>query len=527
MTQILSNWDALDGRRKLVIVLSVAAAILAMVGIGRIASQPDMALLYGGLDPASAGEVIAALEQQGTMYEVRGNAIFTPSTDRDQTRLTLAGQGLPTAGGVGYELLDSMTGFGTTSQMFDAAYWRAKEGELARTILASREIRAARVHIANPQNQPFSRKEEPSASITVTMARGQLSGQQAEAIRHLVSAAVSGLPPRSVAVIDSEAGVILGAGESEVAGLAAQNATMARAETMKSNIERLLAARVGPGRAVVEVNIDADMDSETISERIVDPTSRVTVSSDTEEKSDSSSGSGSGGVTVASNLPDGDTDATGGSSNSSSALTRERLNFEVSETRRERVTLPGQIRKISVAVIVDGISETAADGSKTWKPRPEEELTALRALVESAVGFDPARGDVVTLETLKFPETGGEGTLMSDGSGGFLSGDMIRLLQTAVLGLVAIILGLFVVRPLLSKAPEMSEPELAGQQVEILAEGADVTADIEMAANEEIEDAERSKLKNLRNVISDRSEESAAVLRRWIEAPENTRQSTS
>ena len=190
MTQILSTWDALDGRKKLVIVLASVAALLAMIGIARLAGKPDMALLYGGLDPASAGEVIAALEQQSIPFEVRGNAIFTPSNARDTVRLTLAGQGLPTAGSAGYELLDTMTGFGTTSQMFDAAYWRAKEGELARTILASRDIRAARVHIANPQSQPFARRVEPSASVTVTMARGQLSTEQAEAIRFLVAAAV-------------------------------------------------------------------------------------------------------------------------------------------------------------------------------------------------------------------------------------------------------------------------------------------------------------------------------------------------
>ncbi|MEO0912207.1 MAG: flagellar basal-body MS-ring/collar protein FliF [Pseudomonadota bacterium] len=525
VTQLMSTWDALDGRRKMVLVLASVVAVLAMVGIYRLASKPDMALLYGGLDPATAGEVIAALEQQAVPFEVRGNAIFTPSAMRDQTRLSLAGQGLPSAGSVGYELLDSMTGFGTTSQMFDAAYWRAKEGELARTILASREIRSARVHIANPQNQPFSRNTDPSASVTITMARGQLTPQQAEAVRHLVAAAVSGLAPRDVAVIDSEIGVILPAGESDVAGLAVQDATMARSDALKANIERLLAARVGAGRAVVEVMIDADMDSQTITERIVDPTSRVTVSSDTEEKSDSSNGTNTAGVTVASNLPDGETDAAGGSSNSSSNLTRERLNFEVSETRRERVVLPGQIRKISVAVIVDGIRETAADGSETWSPRPAEELAALQSLVESAIGFDPARGDVVTLQTLEFPETGTEGTLATDGAGGGLSGDMIRLIQTGVLGLVAIILGMFVVRPLLQPQPALPEPE-PDQTVEILENGAEMGADIDMAAEGQLDQPDKHKIKNLRSVITERSEESADVLRRWIEAPEPTTEGT-
>ncbi len=525
MTQIQNSWEALDGRRKMVIILASVVAILAMIGIARLASKPDMSLLYGGLDPATAGEVIAALEQDAIPFEVRGNSIFTPSGLRDQTRLSLAGQGLPSTGGAGYELLDSMTGFGTTSQMFDAAYWRAKEGEIARTILASRDIRAARVHIANPQNQPFSRKNDTSASVTVTMARGTLSVSQAEAARHLVAAAVSGLNPRDVAVIDSEVGVVLAAGDSEVMGMAAQDATQARAETLKANIERLLAARVGAGRAVVEVMIDADMDSQTITERIVDPTSRVTVSSDTEEKTDNSSGSNSGGVTVASNLPDGETDATGGNSNSSSNLTRERLNFEVSETRRERVILPGQIRKISVAVIVDGISSSGDDGATTWSPRSETELTSLRALVESAIGFDPGRGDVVTIETLEFPRIEEVGTFAGDTSVGLMTGEMIRLIQTVVLGLVAVALGMFVVRPLLTQKPAALTQEGTEQTVEILEDGADIGADFEMSADGVLDHKDKNKIKNLRNVITERSEESAEVLRRWIEAPESGKES--
>ena len=526
MTQILSTWESLEARKKLVIVLATVAAIVAMVGIARLASQPSMALLYGGLDPATAGEVVAALEAQAIPVEVRGNAIYIPDALRDQTRLSLAGQGLPSVGSMGYELLDTMSGFGTTSQMFDAAYWRAKEGELARTILASRDIRAARVHIANPANQPFARNVNPTASVTVTTARGRLGTAQAEAIRYMVAAAVSGLEPTNVAVIDSAAGVILSAGDDATSQAAALDATMDRAAMMKANIERLLAARVGPGKAVVEVMLDTDMESQTIMERVVDPTSRVTVSSDTEEKTESSNGTDGGGVTVASNLPDGDTEATGGSSNRSTNETRERLNFEVSETRRERVIQPGQIRKISVAVIVDGITTTAADGSRSWAPRSDEELQALQSLVESAIGFDPTRGDVVTLQTLEFPEVGGEGTLATE-AGSALTADMMRLIQTAVLGAVALALGLFVIRPILTQPPALPSPAEDGDgTVEILDDSVALPAEIEGDGIPEIDQPDRNKIKNLRNVINERAEESADVLRRWIEAPETAKEKT-
>lgn len=517
MNQLLANWDALDGRRKTIFAFAAAVAILAMVGVARLATRADMSLLYSGLDAAASGEVIAALEQQNVLFDVRGDSIYVDSSMRDQVRLSLAADGLPQNGNVGYELLDSMSGFGTTTQMFDAAYWRAKEGELARTIVASRDVRAARVHISNPVNQPFARDIKPTASVTATMANGTLTESQAMAIRYLVSSAVSGLGALDVAVIDAEAGVILIAG-SESSGTPGTDTIETREQQMKTNVERLLAARVGAGKAVVEVNIDADMDSQTIIERVVDPTSRVAVSSELEENSESTQGNDSGAVTVASNLPDGDAADGVSSSSSTTSQTRERQNFEVSETRRERIVQPGQIRRISVAVMIDGISETAADGSVSWAPRPEEEMTALRSLVESAIGFDPARGDVVTLQSLQFPAIAGLGTLAEAEEAGFLGGGLIQLIQTVVLGAVALVLGLFVIRPILTQTPPPALPAPEAQTagaMEIL--DGDDTAQMAGAAGAQLEKPDESKLQNLRSVIKDRSDESADVLRRWIE----------
>lgn len=520
MNQILTNWDALENRKKLIFMVATAVAMLAMVSVARLATQPSMSLLYSGLDSAAAGEVIASLDQQNIIFEVRGSAIYVESGSRDQTRLSLAGQGLPAAGSVGYELLDSMTGFGTTSQMFDAAYWRAKEGELARTILASNDIRAARVHVATPINQPFARNIEASASVTVTMARGQLDKAQAEAIRYLVASAVAGLSALDVAVIDAEVGIILATG-SEVQSNGAASGPNAQAATLKANVERLLAARVGPGKAVVEVSIDADMDSQTIIERVVDPTSRVAISSDSEERSESSTGNDSGAVTVASNLPDGDAGGGASTSTSTTSESKERLNFEVSETRRERIVQPGQIRRISIAVIVDGISEFAEDGTRTWTPRPEDEMTILRGLVESAVGYDPARGDTVTMETLEFPEDTQTGTLVTDDGAGFFTPDIVKLVQTVILSIVALVIGLFVIRPILTQQPPLPTPDL-NQSNDINVINGQLSLPGDGDAGAELPSPDQTKLENLREVIKERSDESADVLRRWIDTPGTT-----
>ena len=524
MNQLVTAWSALEPGRRIVAVLATVALILAAVGLFRVASTPSLSLLYAGLDPSTSGEIVTALEARGVAHEVRANAIYVDASQRDAVRMSLASDGLPANGVAGYELLDGLSGFGTTSQMFDAAYWRAKEGELARTILASPQVRSARVHIANPVNRPFDRSSEPSASVIVTMGSGSLGGPQAQAMRFLVASAVAGLSPDQVSVIDSVNGIVLAAGKEPEKSVF-EDAT-ARADAMRTNIERLLAARVGHGKAIVEVNIDAETDMETITERMLDPEGRVAISSDTEERSSNSSGASGGGVTVASNLPDGDVAGGGGSSNSSNAQTRERVNFDVSEIRRERVKHPGEIRRVSVAVLVDGVTSEAPDGTQVWAERTDEELTALRELVKSAIGFDEARGDVVTIESMEFSAPIETGSIAQAGMFDFLAVNAMSLIQMLFMGVVALVLGLFVLKPLLT----VREPEGIAQLEPVGPE--DLAADIDVSPNGEIEinpeaaamvvaDASPN-VERLREVITDRASDSTRILEDWLtpaEAP--------
>lgn len=523
MSQFLTMWENLDARKKIVAVLSVVAVLIAVSGLVRLFNAPSMSLLYSGLDNATSGEIVQALEARKVAFEVRGNAIYVDSSQRDQARMSLASDGLPANGNAGYELLNDLSGFGTTSQMFDAAYWRAKEGELARTILATRGVQAARVHISNPVSRPFERNNQKSASVTVTMGSGELAVSQAKAIRFLVSSAVAGMTPEDVSVIDSSAGIILAAGtEPEKSAL---DDAQTRAASMRANIERLLAARVGPGKAIVEVNIDANMDSETISERVLDPEGKVAISSDIEEVTSSSNGTGGGGVTVASNLPDGDVDGGGGNSQSSNSQTRETLNYDVTEVRRERVKPPGEIRRLTVAVLVDGITTTNADGTTSWEARPEEELNSLGELVKSAIGFDVARGDLVTIESMQFSTPVESGTLVESGMFDVLAVNAFSLIQIAVLALVALILGLFVVKPILTppvldQSDALPPPPGEGGDPATVTQIDGVTGEIEM--NSDIVDGlpnASPSLLELKSAISERESESAGVLQEWLNAP--------
>ena len=303
MQQLLAVWTGLDTRKRVIVTLATIAMFAVILAMSRMAARPQMALLYSGLEPAAAGEVVTALEQRGISYDVRGSAIFVDTTRRDQLRMTLAGEGLPANGSAGYELLDGLSGFGTTSQMFDAAYWRAREGELARTISSSPNIRAARVHIASPGGQSFRQGGDVTASVTVFPARGGLAQSHANALRYLVASSVQNLVPEDVSVINGESGTVL-SGDLQQSALS--GAANERAEVLRANVERLLNARMGPGKAVVEVSVETVTDRESIVERRFDPEGRVAISTETQESSVDANDQGGANVTIASNLPEGD-----------------------------------------------------------------------------------------------------------------------------------------------------------------------------------------------------------------------------
>ena len=536
MQQIVNAWNALETRRKVIVTLATVAMFAAIFGLARMAAQPSLTLLYSGLENGAAGEVVRALEQRGVTHEVRGGAIYVEASQRDSLRMTLATEGLPANSAKGYELLDGLSGFGTTAQMFDAAYWRAKEGELARTILAGPGITSARVHIANAGGNPFRRDIRPSASVAVTTAGGALPPSQARALRFLVASAVAGLQPEDVTIIDGTGAIVAGA-ESEAPANTAED----RSAALRDKVQRLLEARVGAGNAVVEVTLETVNESESIREKHFDPNGRVAISTETEESSDSAQNAAGGEVTVASNLPDGEA-AAGGQSNSQTNRVRERVNYEVSETEREIQRAAGAIKRLTVAVLINGTEISAEDGTTSFQPRPDDELEALRDLVASAVGFDQERGDVITLKSMAFEPVEPLGTAAVPGMFDRLALDTMSLIQMAVLAIVALLLGLFVVRPVLSGRQAAPAPSLPAPA------STDYASGIE-ALTGEIEDengtfmptpmamdfgddrslapidpsAQTDAVDRLRNMIAERQDETVEILRSWLEEEEPAR----
>ncbi|WP_170772894.1 flagellar basal-body MS-ring/collar protein FliF [Ruegeria lacuscaerulensis] len=526
MQQIGTVWTSLDRRKQIIVAGAVMLVFLGVLAMSRLITAPSMTLLYAGLESGAAGDIVRSLDQRGVPFEIRGGSIYVPGSQRDELRMTLASEGLPANGNRGYELLDTLSGFGTTSQMFDAAYWRAKEGELARTIVGAPHISQARVHIANGSTNPFQRSVAPTASVYLVSSGADITSDQAKAIRFLVSSAVSGLAPENVAIIDSN-GAVIGAQKNAVAADTADD----KSRQLREKVLRLVEARVGTGNAVVEVSVDTVTKTESIRERRFDPNGRVAISTDVEERSDSARNQ-SADVTVASNLPDGD-GAGGDESNSNATQTRERVNYEVSETELEVHNAPGAIKRLTVAVLVNGTRSVDATGTEGFAPMPETEMEALKELVASAVGFDAERGDVITLKSMDLPVVEPQGTLASASIWQKVHFDAMSLIQMAILAIVSLILGLFVIRPILTKpvvttallpTGSLPEPgsvltgeiatEEGGQFAPIAGQvaGGNVPA---LASQPGADPVDR-----LRAMIGDKQEETVEILRSWLEEGE-------
>lgn len=464
MTQLYDNLKALGAKRLALLAAAIVVTVGFMAALTLMMSRPSLVLLYSGLDPAVAGEVVRSLDEMKVAYEVKGDAILVAEAERDRARLALAEKGLPRRGQAGYELLDELSGFGVTTDMFDAAYWRAKEGELARTVTALNNVSEARVHLVPMTRETFSRRTvEPSASITVTTRDGTpLSRRQAQAIRHLVALAVKGLPPGRVTVVDTDAGVVLAPEDGDASG-AVDDLRAERERQLRDDVERLLTAHLGANRLRVGVTVEVDNEAENVTERTFDPDKRVAVhteSTETEETSDETQGDDA--VGVQGNLPNPDGGAANGdSARSSKTETRESANYEVSEVRRERRRTPGAVKRLSVAVLLGGVWEPGADGTPVWRAQSPAELKAIRELVQSAVGFDSARGDTVTVESLRFRDEGGTTAAeVEPGMGVVLARHAGTAVQALALAAIAFLVLWFVARPILN--PRAATPAAEG-----------------------------------------------------------------
>ncbi|WP_122464854.1 MULTISPECIES: flagellar basal-body MS-ring/collar protein FliF [Brevundimonas] len=448
------------GIGRLAAVLGVAAGVAAVLVavMLRIGQQPD-ALLYSNLDLREAGEVTAALDQQGIKHASRGDGstIMVHRDDVGRARMILAQGDIVSTGSVGYELFDNQSVLGQTEFQQNLNEQRALQGELERTILTMRGINSARVHVTMPRRELFqAQSAEPTAAVVVGLGARELSGDQIRAIRNVIASAVPNLKPDRVTVTD-QANRTLAAGSADegfTSGLAGQKKVEIEAQ-MTARIRELVEGVVGVGNARVTVAADIDTSRQTTQEQRFDPDGQVVRSSSMNNStSQDTSGQMDGGVTATNNIPGGEQANTipiGSTSGDNAEIT----NYEISNTTTTTVREPGQIQKLSVAVAVDGVLTPGADGAEaTYAARPAEEIQQIEALVRAAAGIDAERGDQITVTNVRFNRDTGLAVGEDGGSSlmDFTKNDIMRGVELLVLVLTGLALIFFVVRPLLKTA---------------------------------------------------------------------------
>ena len=454
----------------------VRLAVLAVVAAGSIAffgfiseriAQPGYGLLFGDLDAKDSGEIVQKLDAMNVPYQLKGDgsSIMVPLDQVTKIRMLIADDGLPHGGSVGYEIFDKSDAFGTSSFVENINQVRALEGELARTISSLDAVQSARVHLVLPRRELFTRERQiPTASIVVKLRGvGQLSTMQVAAIQHLVAAAVPDLTPDRVSVVDTEGNLLArgdggGAEGGVISGDSAQEMRINYENHLSQKLQDLIERSVGAGKARVDVHVDMDFDRVTTNSESYDPNGQVVRSTQTVTESNDSNDGGGGAaqpVSVANNLPNNQpapAAAPAASSKTRGSRNEETVNYEISKTVQNQVREAGQVKRQSVAVVVDGTYTTAADGTKKYQPRSADEMKALTALVRSAIGYDEKRGDTVDVVNMQFaPVDEPEAAAPAQTIMGFERADIVHMGETLILAVVAVLVILLVVRPLVNR----------------------------------------------------------------------------
>ncbi|MBC8269503.1 MAG: flagellar M-ring protein FliF [Rhodospirillaceae bacterium] len=531
--------------------------VMAAVGVGLIGffifittrlTAPQMELLYGGLQGDETQKITSQLSSTGTPFEIRnGNQIFAPSEMVGQLRLSMAGQGIGGGQIVGYEIFDNASSLGTTNFIQNVNLLRALEGELSRTIKTISSVSSARVHLVMPKRQLFARQtQEPSATIMLKMSGGsRLGGEQVSAIQYLVAAAVPGLNPNRISIIDSKGSLLARGfedtndpGAQAAKGVERQRALQAR---LRGTIQQLIENIVGFGKVRAEVTADMDFDRIVTNEELFDPDGQVVASTQSvEQTANNQESDAATPVSVATNLPDANLNSTtsGASLNSNENRTEEIVNYSNSKKVINHIREAGVITRLSVAVLVDGTYPEDENGNKSYQPRNEAEMELMATLVRSAIGFNADRGDSVDVINMQFVDLSVVDEEELKLFFGLNKNDLLRMAEILVLSIVAILVILLVVRPLVSRAFEalpaaMAEGKMLADQTSaaaaaaLTAPGAGGPSPSEAPGMddqyEELIDIDRvegrvkaSSVKKVGEIVQKHPEEALSIIRTWM-----------
>jgi len=509
--QLLNEWP-LSRKISLAVVSLISLSVFAIIIFQ--ANVADYRLLYANLSDVNASSVVTWLQERDIPYRLgdNGKSILIPGDKLYDTRLSLAGAGLPRGSGIGFEVFDKQS-FGITDFVQKVNYQRALQGELSRTVASLTPVEGARVHLVLPEKRLFKEQQKPAtAAVILKLVPGQgLSLAQVRGIIHLVSGSVEGLDEEHVTIVDSN-GRVLSQNRSEsmqgpmTPGMLDYQQTVER--RLEDRAQSMLDRALGPGNSLVKVTAELDFAQIEKVEEIYDPKRSVLRSEQiSEEKNDDT---GAGGIPgVQGNLTGGAL-ATGGASSSSSSS--ETANYEVSKVVNRIVAPVGTLKMISVSVLVADklempavveepiVEESDKKGDKDKKkkekkeeekekvepqpikvPRSAEELTSIQNMVSSALGLNTDRGDQIRVISMPFEDEYYDDALMTPAKAGFYQ--YLPFVKYGLISLGALLAYFMFVRPVIKTLRGVSETEIHNKTVEEMEaelQGIDVTVEDEI-----------------------------------------------
>jgi flagellar M-ring protein FliF len=474
LKKLLQPFMALTPARRWVVGGVAALSILFFALLIFVADRADYRPLFTNLSPDDAGEIVKKLKEQKIPFQIGddGKAVMVPSDKVYELRLSLASDGLPQGGGVGFEIFDRKN-FGMTEFVQKLNYQRALQGELSRTISQLSGVEEARVHLVIPEKSIFKDSEKPPTASVVLKMKGNrmLRDSEVQGVAHLVASAIEGMDPAQVTILDQRGKIM--SKNSDGDGTGKMTSAMLTMEgnyerSMEDRLQSLLDKVVGPGRSVARVNASFDFRQVERYEEKYDPDSTAVRSEQKMEEKNGVTATASGVPGAQSNL--GKAPASNGANSTTGSKSDETTNYEVSHTTAKTIEPVGSLEKVSVAILVDGKYEAAGKGNSgkmKYVPRSPEELQKIEALVKSSVGFNAARGDQVTVANIPFQDSPQQG---NDAAGSWLNAPIfLSLIKNLLIGLSFIALLFLVIRPLM-KILKSGQPA-QGQSLVPLEEG--------------------------------------------------------
>ena len=517
----------------------VAALVLATVIIGSILSMsfwiktPDLQLLYANLSEKDAAAIVDNLKSQKIPYELsnQGKTIRVPSNQVHEIRLKMASEGLPEGSDVGLEIFDK-TSLGMTDFIQKLNYQRALQGELSRTIQTLNSVDSARVHLVIPKQTLFLReKPKGKASVTIkTKAGRSLNEKQVQGIIHLVSSSVEGITADNVAVVDVKGNLLSGAQEGSASAARSSSNYQHKRQVEKElekNILAMLEDALGQGMVISRVTADLDFEKNDQTEEIYDPESQVVRSQQTASESVVGATPTGGVIGVQAQLPAGQNEGGTGTSGQPSKRDKNNsvLNYEINKITRVVSKPTGLVKKLSVAVMINGVMAENDDGEEEYKPRTQEEMDKYLQIVQSAVGYNQERGDQIKVENIQFDRSVELQRLKELEREKQI--DLAFQVGKYILGLVFVILFYTrAIKPLINWiTTAVEDKEEAAEEEEVTTEGKSAA---QLAEEEEMRRLEETLLnsaemrKSVTEFIEKDPKYTAGVVRKWLREKSST-----